>query len=73
VAWQIVDNHLRLLETRQIKELAKVLGRPAAACEIAVAMIRHLNRARQRYSGPGARTVAPTSRSSRMATITSSR
>src|SRR6202171_817985 len=29
VAWQIVSNHLRLLETRQFRELAKVLGRPA--------------------------------------------
>src|SRR6476469_8780731 len=28
VAWQIVANHLRLLETRQFRELAKVLGRP---------------------------------------------
>src|ERR1700730_15454812 len=28
VAWQIIANHLRLVETRQTKELAKVLGRP---------------------------------------------
>src|SRR6266542_461264 len=28
VAWQIVSNHLRLLETRQVKELARVMGRP---------------------------------------------
>ena len=31
VAWQIVSNHLRLLETRQFRELAKVLGASAGA------------------------------------------
>ncbi len=31
VAWQIVSNHLRLLETRQYKEIAKVLARPHGA------------------------------------------
>src|SRR5579872_3985250 len=36
VAWQIVSSHLRLLETRQYKELAKVLGRPPEHIEIAV-------------------------------------
>jgi len=60
VAWQIVSNHLRLLETRQFKELAKVLGRPQEHIEIAVRMIRHLNpRPGIRYSGPGARLVEP--------------
>ena len=43
VAWQIVSNHLRLLETRQYKEIAKVLGRPLDHIEIAVNMIHHLN------------------------------
>lgn len=60
VAWKIVSNHLRLLETRQFKELAKVLGRPAEHVEIAVRMIKHLNpRPGIRYSGPGARLVEP--------------
>src|SRR5579871_4753216 len=60
VAWQIVANHLRLLETRQYKELAKVLGRPLEHIEIAVNMIHHLNpRPGQRYSGAGARVVEP--------------
>jgi RNA polymerase sigma-54 factor len=60
VAWQIVSNYLRLLETRQFKELAKVMGRPQEHIEIAVNMIRHLNpRPGMRYSGPGARTVEP--------------
>ena len=60
VAWQIVSNHLRLLETRQYKEIAKVMGRPLDHVEVAVAMIQHLNpRPGQRYSGAGARVVEP--------------
>ncbi len=60
VAWQIVSNHLRLLETRQLRELAKVLGRPAEHIEIAVRAIKRLNpRPGLRYSGPGARVVEP--------------
>jgi len=60
VAWQIVANHLRLLETRQFKELLKVLGRPQEHLDIALAVIRRLNpRPGIRYSGPGARTVEP--------------
>jgi len=60
VAWQIVSNQLRLLETRQFRELAKILGRPPEHIEIAVNMIRHLNpRPCLRYSGPGARVVEP--------------
>jgi RNA polymerase sigma-54 factor len=60
VAWQVVANHLRLLETRQFKELAKLLGRPMEHVDIAVAMIQHLNpRPGLRYSGPGARVVEP--------------
>jgi RNA polymerase sigma-54 factor len=60
VAWQIVSNHLRLLETRQYKELAKLMGRPLEHIEIAVEMIHHLNpRPGLRYSGAGARVVEP--------------
>ena len=60
VAWQIVSNHLRLLETRQYKEIAKLLGRPMEHVDMAVDMIHHLNpRPGQRYSGPGARVVEP--------------
>ena len=75
VAWQIVSNHLRLLETRQYKELAKVLGRPHGA-----------HRNRRRHDPPpesASRACAiparargwwsRTSTSSRTATITSSR
>ena len=60
VAWQIVSGHMRLLETRQYKELAKALARPMEHIEIAVNMIHHLNpRPGLRYSGAGARVVAP--------------
>jgi RNA polymerase sigma-54 factor len=60
VAWQIVSNHLRLLETRQYKEIAKLLARPLDHVETAVQMIQHLNpRPGLRYSGAGARLVEP--------------
>jgi RNA polymerase sigma-54 factor len=60
VAWQIVSDHLKLVETRQYKELAKVLGRPMKHIEIAVEVIKHLDpRPGLRYSGPGARQVEP--------------
>jgi RNA polymerase sigma-54 factor len=60
VAWQIVSGHLRLLEMRQYRELAKILGRPMEHIEIAVKAIRHLNpRPGLRYSGAGARVVEP--------------
>lgn len=60
VAWQIVSNHLKLLETRQYRELAKQLGRPIEHVQIALNMIRHLDaRPGLRFSGPGARTVEP--------------
>ncbi|HXK07004.1 MAG TPA: RNA polymerase factor sigma-54 [Verrucomicrobiae bacterium] len=60
VAWQIVSNHLRLVETRQYKEIAKQLGRPMEHVEIAIRAIQHLNpRPGLRYSGAGARVVEP--------------
>ncbi|MEQ1945706.1 MAG: RNA polymerase factor sigma-54 [Bryobacteraceae bacterium] len=60
VAWNIVHDHLKLLEQRQFKELAKVLKRPLEHIEIAINVIRHLDpRPGLRYSGPGARQVEP--------------
>jgi RNA polymerase sigma-54 factor len=60
VAWQIVSSHMRLLETRQFKELAKVMGRPQQHIDIAVSMIKHLNpRPGVKYSGAGSRPVEP--------------
>jgi RNA polymerase sigma-54 factor len=60
VAWKIVHDHLHLLETRQITQLAKVLGRPAEHIQIAVNVVRHLDPAPGlRYSGGGARQIEP--------------
>jgi RNA polymerase sigma-54 factor len=60
VAWQIVANHLKLLETRQIKEIARQLGRPLEHVQIALDVIRHLDPyPGLRYSDQGARQVEP--------------
>lgn len=60
VAWKIVHDHLKLLETRQLTQLAKVMSRPAEHIQIAVSVIRHLDPAPGlRYSGGGARQVEP--------------
>lgn len=60
VAWQIIQNHIHLLERRQHRELAKVLGRPIEHIQIALSVIITLDpRPGLRYSGPGARVVEP--------------
>ncbi len=60
VAWAIIRDHLKLLETRQYQQIAKLLSRPAEHVQIAVAVIRHLDPAPGlRYSGAGARQVEP--------------
>ncbi len=60
VAWQIVSDHLKLVESRQFKDLAKVLHRPMEHIQVAMDVIRHLDpRPGLRYSGPGARQVEP--------------
>ena len=60
LAWHIVGDHLRLIESRQFKELARVLGRPLEHIQIAYQVIRTLDpRPGLRYSGPGARVVQP--------------
>jgi RNA polymerase sigma-54 factor len=60
VAWQIVSNHLKLLETRNVRELCRVLNRPPEHIQIAMNVIRRLDpRPGLRYSGPGARQVEP--------------
>ena len=74
VAWQIVSDHMRLLETRQFKELAKVLGRPQEHIDVAVARIRHLDpRPGARFSGPPRARSNPIFISSAMARISSFR
>ena len=60
VAWKIVHDHLKQLESRQMSQLAKVLARPIEHIQIAVSVIRHLDPAPGlRYSGGGARQVEP--------------
>lgn len=60
VAWQIVENHLKMVELRQTKDLAKALKRPIEHIQIALDVIRHLDPyPGQRYSTPGARQVEP--------------
>ena len=60
VAWKIVHDHLRLLETRQIGQLARVLARPSEHIQIALTVIRQLDPAPGlRYGGEGARQVEP--------------
>jgi RNA polymerase sigma-54 factor len=60
LAWNIIASHLKLVETRQTKELAKVLRRPIEHVQIALDVIRHLDpRPGLRYSGAGARVVEP--------------
>ncbi|MBI3210892.1 MAG: RNA polymerase factor sigma-54 [Candidatus Solibacter usitatus] len=60
VAWQIIESHMKLLEMRQFKDLAKTLGRPTEHVQIALEVIRHLDpRPGLRYSGAGARVVEP--------------
>ncbi len=60
VAWQIVHDHLKLVETRQPKELVRLLKRPMEHIQIAMDVIKHLDpRPGLRYSGPGARQVEP--------------
>jgi RNA polymerase sigma-54 factor len=60
VAWQILETHLKLVETRQFKELAKVLKRPIEHIQVALEVIRHLDpRPGLRFSGANARSVEP--------------
>ncbi|MDP8991024.1 MAG: RNA polymerase factor sigma-54 [Acidobacteriota bacterium] len=60
LAWKIVADHLKMVELRQFKELAKALHRPQEHIDVAIDVIRHLDpRPGLRYSGPGARQVEP--------------
>jgi RNA polymerase sigma-54 factor len=60
LAWTIVSDHLQLIESRQFKQLARVLGRPLEHIQVADHVIRALDaRPGLRYSGPGARVVEP--------------
>jgi RNA polymerase sigma-54 factor len=60
VAWQIVADHMKLLELKQFRELGRLLGRPLEHIQTAIEVIRHLNpRPGLKYSDQGARQVEP--------------
>jgi RNA polymerase sigma-54 factor len=60
VAWEIVANHLRLVESRRLPELARALNRPMEHVQVALAVIQRLDpRPGLKHSGPGARQVEP--------------
>ncbi|MGC2662087.1 MAG: RNA polymerase factor sigma-54 [Bryobacteraceae bacterium] len=60
VAWKIVHDHLKLLETRQATQLARALGRPLEHIQIALNVIRRLDPAPGlRHSSAGPRQVEP--------------
>lgn len=60
VAWQIVNQYLPLVEKRDVRELARQLRRPTSHVEVALHVIRGLDpKPGIRFSGPGARQVAP--------------
>ena len=64
VAWQIVYDHLKLVETRQLKELARLLRRPLEHIQIAMDVIKHLDpRPGLRYSGVGSQSSSSTTSS----------
>jgi RNA polymerase sigma-54 factor len=60
VAWNIVHDHLKLVELRQFKEIARLLHRPIEHIQLGIDVIKHLDpRPGLRYSGQGARVVEP--------------
>jgi RNA polymerase sigma-54 factor len=60
VAWRIVDRHLDLLQTKQFREIARLLGRPQEHIEIALRVIRQLDPyPGRRYTGPPPQNVEP--------------
>ena len=60
VAWQIVSEHLALLQNRDVKGLARVLGGPQGHVDKAVEVIKKLDpRPGRRYSTEGARLIEP--------------
>jgi RNA polymerase sigma-54 factor len=60
VAWKIVHDHLKLLESRQFALLSRAMTRPMKHVQIALKVIQHLDPAPGlRYSGGGARQVEP--------------
>jgi len=59
-AWRIIDKHLQLLQKRDLRELAKVLGKTVEHAQQAFDLIRTLDpRPGQRYNRSEARLIEP--------------
>ncbi len=59
-AWQIVAEHIHLLQNKQYKELARILNRPAADIDAALALVRKLDpRPGQRYNKTKPQLIEP--------------
>jgi len=59
-AWKIVSDHLKLLQNKQYKEIAKAIGEPVEKVETAVEFIRKLDPfPGQRYNRMQARLIEP--------------
>lgn len=60
VAWTIVHDYLKLVETKQFREIAKQLKRPLEHVQISLALIGRLDPSPgSRYSGSGAQKIEP--------------
>ncbi|HEV2273761.1 MAG TPA: RNA polymerase factor sigma-54 [Acidobacteriaceae bacterium] len=60
LAARIVDQHLAMLQKRDLREMSKVLGKPADAVQAAIDFIRTLDpRPGQRYNRSEARLIEP--------------
>ena len=60
VAWQIISQHMKLIEARQFPQISRLMGRPQEHIQIALNVIRHLDPyPGTRYSAAGARVVEP--------------
>jgi RNA polymerase sigma-54 factor len=60
VAWQIIESQLELLQKKQFREIARLLGRPQEHIDIALRVIRHLDPyPGRRHTGPPPQKVEP--------------
>jgi len=59
-SWRIIDKHLQLLQKRDLRELARALGKPVEHTQLAFDLIRTLDpRPGQRYNHSEARLIEP--------------
>ncbi len=59
-AWQVVSDHLALVQSKQIKEIAKAVGRPLQVVEDAIEYVKRLDpRPGSRYNKTDPRLIEP--------------